>query len=220
VSLASRARLEDSRLDLVSHLALYTSFHRAPGNKLAHAVFVPVILFSAMCLQAYVPLPLLLGPALSHVATLLTVSLVLLLATIDLAGALVLFAILLPMSFAAGLAATLAPASIVVPTAIALQLFGWYATVRIGHCELERPVEVATGAEDSNVYFRRRYHLAEGIGRTLGPIDALIQFCISPLSVVQDGLALLGLRHDLEKRVTRARVEVLARLARGEAPLA
>lgn len=209
------------RLDLVRHLAVYTAFHRAPANRLAHAVLVPAILFSAMCFPAYLgaspshPLASLL-----HLATLLSLLLSAVLATVDVIGALVLLACLVAASALAGAIAGYLPWQAVLPAAIGGHLLSWGAIMILGHGRLEPGIAVGGALQDSNLYFRRRYHLARGLGRDVAGADVVVQFCISPLSVVQDLLVLAGLRRELDGAIRRERARVIERLGRDEAPLA
>lgn len=208
------------RIDRARHLAVYTAFHRSAGNKLLHGVFVPTILFSAMCLQAYLRVPTdhPLG-CLLHLGTLLSLALFAVLSTIDRLGALLLLAWLLPASALAGHLASTVPWLVLVPTAALVHVLSWWFTVKVGHEVVEPELQLEGGAEDSNVYFRRGYYLARDLGCAVSPLDRVIQFCIAPLSVVQDGLALFGLRLRLERAIERERARVLARLSRGGSPL-
>ncbi len=209
------------RLDVVRHLAVYTSFHRAPVNKIAHGIFVPVIFVSMMCLLAYLRIPSA-HPlsSLFHLATVLSFLLWTVLATVDLLGSLVLAAWLLGACVLAGAIVAHVPWWIVVPAAASVHALSWYATVLVGHTRFEQKLVVGGAVEDSNLYFRRRYYLARGLGRAVGPADVLVQLSIAPLSVVQDLLVLAGLRRELEGEIERERERVLDRLRQASPPLA
>lgn len=219
MSSAAQARLLP-RLDVIRHLALYTTFHSSRGNRVAHGVCVPIVLVSGLFLMAYVRLPSAhaLSPLL-HLGTLLTVVMCVALATIDAIGSLCLLAFLLPFSAAAGAAAAGGPALLVIPAAIAVHLAAWYGTVAVGHQKLEPWLATAEGREDSNLYFRRGYYLGRDIGAPVNGLDAFIQFCIAPLSVAQDALLCAGLRRSLQSAIDDERERVTARIERGEAPL-
>jgi uncharacterized membrane protein YGL010W len=208
------------RLDVVRHLGVYTAFHRSPGNKLAHGIFVPVIHFSMMCIQGYLRLP---SPyplsSLAHPGTVISLAVVAVLVTIDAVGSLVIAVWLLSMTALAGSIAARVPCQVLVPIGALVHLLAWYGTVIVGHGRIEPKVVVSGRLEDSNLYFRRRYYLARGLGRDVAWLDVLVQFSVAPLSVVQDCLALVGLRHELEEEIGRERADVLARLAHGAAPL-
>ena len=205
-------------LNVVRHLALYTSFHRGLGNKLIHGLATPLVFFSALCLLAWVGAPA--SNSLLHLGTPLAVVLFLLLATIDLWGALCVFALLLVACAVAGLAVASLPAVVLVPAAVALQLFAWWVAVVMGHERFEPLLQVGAQREDSNLYFRRRYYLAQNLGTAARPIDVVIQFSIAPLAVVQDALVFLGLRHRLERAVLAEQAQIVERLAEGRSPLA
>ncbi|MEZ4295948.1 MAG: hypothetical protein R3B70_13315 [Polyangiaceae bacterium] len=91
------------RLSAVRHLGLYTAFHSAVGNRVAHGVCVPVVLVSMLFLQAYVRVPSShpLG-SLLHLGTALTLALGVVLARIDRVGAAALTGFLLPWCAVAG----------------------------------------------------------------------------------------------------------------------
>ncbi len=209
------------RLGRVRHLALYTTFHQSRGNKLAHGAFVPVILFTTTVILAHARLAIG-GPlgSVAHIATPVAVGLGAVLATIDLAGAALLTAFLLGACALAGALVGMLPAGVLVPVCALLHGLAWYGTVVVGHVRIEPALATEGGPEDSNLYFRRGYYLARDLGTEVGVLDALVQFTIAPLSVVQDGLALLGLRRRLEHDVALERARLVSRLARGEAPLA
>lgn len=209
------------KLDAVRHLALYTAFHRSRGNRVAHAMCTPIVLVSMLFLQAFVRVPAA-DPmsSLFHMGTILTLCLGVVLATIDLAGAALLLAFLLPWCALAGVAARTGPAVVVIPAAIAVHLLAWVGTVGVGHGKLEPWIDVGGQREDSNVYFRRGYYLGRDVGAEVHGIDGLIQFCIAPLAVAQDVLLLAGSRGSFQRAIEAERARVLRRLERGLAPLA
>lgn len=209
------------KLDAVRHLALYTAFHRSRGNRVAHGVCTPIVLVSMLFLQAFVRVPSA-HPmsSLFHIGTVLTLCLGVVLATIDVAGAALLLAFLLPWCALAGVAAQTAPAVVVIPAAVAVHLLAWYGTVGVGHGKLEPWIDVGGQREDSNVYFRRGYYLGRDVGAEVHRIDGLIQFCIAPLAVAQDVLLLAGLRASFQQAIEAERARVLQRIERRLAPLA
>lgn len=204
------------RLDVATHLGLYTAFHRTSANRLTHAIAVPIVLVSLMCVQAYAVIPGA-GP-LAHVGTGLTIALTLVIASVDALGALLLLALLLPCCVATAWLAAL-PFALVAPIALTVHGLAWYATVVVGHEHLEGAVELSTGFEDSNLYFRRGHYRGLALGAPLGLLDPMLQFCIAPLAVVQDVLVVLGARHGLERTIEERRDRVLANLAAGRPPL-
>ena len=209
------------RLDLVRHLALYTAFHRSRANRALHFVGVPLVLFTMMCMVAYLRIPTDHPMAcVAHVATPISLAMVFVLATVDRAGATVLLAALLPACALAGALADVAAWWIVVPAAALLHIASWWGMVVFGHGRIEPDVDVDGRRLDSNVYFRRSYYITREVGSETRSIDALVQFCIAPLSVVQDALVTLGLRRGLERAVIDERQRLLRRLAEGAPPLA
>ncbi|MBK8256106.1 MAG: hypothetical protein IPK82_25985 [Polyangiaceae bacterium] len=206
-------------LSVQQHLGLYTTFHKSSGNRWAHGICVPIVLVSMMFLQAYIRVPATHPAAcLLHVGTLLTVALGVVLASVDLAGAALLTVFLLPWCAIAGQIAMVCTPWIVVPIAVGVHLAAWYGTVVVGHEKLERLVETGTGTEDSNVYFRRGYYLGRNLGVSVTHVDHLIQFCIAPLSVVQDALSSVGFRRGLQERIVTQRTGIELRLADGAPP--
>jgi uncharacterized membrane protein YGL010W len=204
------------RIELDRHLALYTAFHRSRGNKLAHGVLVPIILFTMTCMVAY------LGDhrsPLMHLATPISIAMFVVLAAIDLGGASILFAFLLASCFVGGAIAARVSPWITIPIAALVHLVAWYGTVVIGHEKIEPGISTGDRIEDSNLYFRRGYYCARNLGQPASIVDALAQFCIAPLAVVQDALVLFGARADLETRIEDERARILERLELGQAPL-
>jgi uncharacterized membrane protein YGL010W len=199
-------------LTATHHLGLYTAFHRAPGNKRLHAVFVPLILLTGAVFLAYAGDR---SAALLHAGTLVSVALCSLLARIDRLGALALLSWLLPLCALAGTAVRLVPSTWLLPLAAGIHALAWAATVCLGHQRLEPRLR----EEDSNLYFRRGYFTARDLGLPVALIDRLIQFNIAPLSLTHDGLVWLGLRADAERSIARERIAVLERLLRGEPPI-
>jgi uncharacterized membrane protein YGL010W len=203
-------------LTITHHLALYTAFHRAPGNRVLHAVCVPIILFTGAVLLASVngrPATVI------HGGTLLAVSLCAVLACVDKSCALALLAWLVPLCALAGIAARCVATGWLLPLAAAGHGLAWASTVLLGHVWIEPCLQCAGSTEDSNLYFRRRYFAAQHLGRPTRILDRLIQFNIAPLSLTHDALVWLGLRRNIELRVCEERTVVLVRLRRGEPPL-
>ncbi len=208
------------RLDAVRQLALYGAFHRAALTRTLHAVFVPVVFFTGVALLRYVRLPMAHPLARSLDANApLALALTVVLATIDPLGALLLLALLAVAWLAAGALMALASPWVLAPLLFLAHCGAWYVLVGVAHQRFEPAVRVGGASEDSNLYFRRGYYLGRSLGAPVGTLDAVIQFCIAPLAIVQDGLALLGLRCELQEQIVRERERILERIARGEAPI-
>ncbi len=196
--------MKPCRLTLARHLALYSVFHSSVANRVAHAVFVPIVMGTGIVLLTYTgPLPLVLA-----IGSGLT------LGVLDPVGGL-----LLGLLYAAGYAVSAALLPVVpwywlAPAACALHLCAWYGTVVIGHRVLEPPLDVDGAREDSNVYFRRGFYLGTDLGTELTLLDRLNQFQIAPLSVVFELLFLCGLRRDLKERVEEEASSIRDRLAK------
>jgi uncharacterized membrane protein YGL010W len=199
------------------HLALYTAFHRALGNKRVHAVCVPLILLTGAIFLAYLGDP---RSALLHAGTLVVVVVCAILACIDSYGALALSAWLLPLSGLAGTVVGTMPMEWVLPLAASVHVGAWILTVSVGHTWIEPVLESAGTLENSNLYFRSGYFMARSLGCPVSPIDSMIQFNIAPLSLTHDVLLLLGLRREQEQHIARQRELVLQRLHCGQAPFA
>ena len=208
------------KIDLVRHLALYTAFHRTLGNRVAHGICTPVVLVSGQFLMAWVGFPSQ-GPSagLLHLGTAVSIALCAVLASIDLLGAALMAGALLPASAIAGTLVARGPLAVVLPAAATVHLLAWYGTVVIGHLRLEGTLPVGGHRDDTNLYFRRGYYLGRGLGAATGRLDPLVQFCIAPLAVVQDVLAGLGFRRELQGAVASERGRVLERIAQGVPPL-
>lgn len=195
-------------LSLTEHLALYTAFHRGPGNRAVHAICMPLIFLSGGVFFALV-----------KAAAPVALAMVALLALVDRRGALVMGAWLVPVALAASAALDLWPFVILAPLMVVVHLAAWALTVRVGHLRFEPTLRVQSREEDSNLYFRQHYFTASGLGVAVRLTDRAVQFCIAPLSVTHDLLVWLGFRRDLEARIVRARAAILERLSRGDAPL-
>ena len=204
-------------LGIVRHLALYTTFHRSRANRIVHAVAVPLILFTGLCWLAQLGSPV--SPLL-NVGTLIALTMCAVLATVDAFGAACLLGPLMVACAGAGLMVRHVSPVTILPASAIVHLLAWYVTVVIAHGELEPQLDVGTQhREDSNLYFRRRYFLAHHLGTRVGPLDALVQFSIAPLAVVQDALVLVGLRHSLERAIAGERARVPDRIAARTSPL-
>lgn len=189
------------RFTLAEHLGLYAAFHRDRRNRVVHAVCTPLILWSGEVLWAQlalaVPLALVLGAAL---------------ATIDLVGALVIGALLVPPAVLLE-----AQGGALVWPALGVHLAAWWAQTWVGHLRYEPAVKTPHGAQDSNLYFRAGWFHARGLGGTA--LDGLVQFCIAPLAALYDGWFALGRGHGLEAQMLAVRARVLERIAAGLVPL-
>lgn len=201
------------RLDVVHHLALYRSFHRARTTKILHGMFVPVILLTGM--QLLVPTPLVGW----RLPVAMSVGMCALLALVDPLGSLLLGLFLAAGAIGATTLADHFPWWSLVAVAAVVHAAGWWLIVLVAHQRFEPHVRLVGRSEDSNVYFRRGYYTAQNLGTRVGALDRWIQFLIAPLSVVQDGLAAFGLRRGLERRCEAESAVLLERLARGEPPM-
>lgn len=204
------------RLDRVRHLALYAAFHRSGVNRALHGVCMPVILWTGFVLVS--TLTWRGAPAWAHPGVPMLAALLLILARIDAVGAVAVGAWLVPGSALAAELARGRPWWLVVSTALALQMAGWWATVALGHERFEPRVDVDGRDEDSNLYFRRGYFVVRGSGRDVRRIDGLVQFIIAPLASTQDALDALGLRRTLSRAVDAERDAILGRLRAGQRP--
>jgi uncharacterized membrane protein YGL010W len=210
------------RFSLAEQLALYGMFHRDPRNRRVHALAMPFILWSGFALGALVPmsaalpipdpwrglLPANLGLAVYGAAALCFASL-------DVVAALILCAWVLPLLVAADQIAARAPASIVLPGALAVQIAGWYLSVIVGHERLEPRVEEAGRLVSTNVYLEKRMFRLRNVGRRAGPVDAFVQFAIAPYHLTFEALFRLGYRPALRRRVKALEAAGLRRMARG-----
>ena len=204
-------------LSAVQHLALYSAFHRAAGNKALHALCVPLIFLTGAVLLAYAGDR---SHALLHAGTLAVACGCIALACIDRVGAFALFAWLAPLCGLAGLAVRSVPSASLLPLAAAVHALAWVLTVSVGHARLEPGVMLGGYTEDSNLYFRAGYFTAREIGCPVAPIDRVIQFCIAPLALTHDALVSVGFRAAYERRIVRQREVVLERLRCGHPPFA
>lgn len=204
-------------LDKSDHLAVYTSFHQSTGNKRLHTTFLPFIILSVVTVLAYIKIDSSLH--LFHLGTLISLLVVLVIASIDLTGAICSLFWILPLCTLSGYIADSFSIFIVIPSAILMFVIGYYATVVIGHFRIEPLLQVKTRHEDSNYYFRKGYVFSQGLHPDLGLADALVQFCIAPLAFTHEWMCQLGLRKKIEQKIILKRVHFIERLAQGQKPL-
>ena len=198
-----------NRLPLVQHLALYTAFHQDHRNRLVHQLASPLVYFSAMlALQVLVPvlvLPLLLAS-------------VAMLALADWKGALAFgFGLVVEWGAAAWLSHQL-PTLPLLALAAVVQGGAWAALIFIGHTRFEAHLDVEGKPASKGLYFERHYNFGKGLGTSVNLYDRMLQFSIAPLAHSNEVLSALGLRRDLEQRVSAERANVVARLAAGQTP--
>ncbi len=200
-----------NRLPIVQHLALYTAFHQDHRNRLVHQLASPLVYFSAMlALQVLVPvlvLPLLIAS-------------VAMLALANWQGALAFgLGLLVEWAAAAWLSHQL-PTLPLLALAAVVQGGAWAALIFIGHTRFESHLDVEGKPASKGLYFERHYNFGKGLGASVNLYDRMLQFSIAPLAHSNELLFALGLRRDLEQRISAERARVVARLGEGQAPFA
>lgn len=188
------------RLSLVQHLAMYTAFHQAPRNRALHAAGVPLVLFTALVLFAYV----------GSLGTVLSALTFVLFMRLDVGGAAVLSGLCLTGSLVASALVNLVPAPVLIPLTLIFHGLAWYLLVVVGHLRHEPMIETPRGPVDSNEYFRRGLFLAKNTGVQVSFFDKLIQFSISPLAATHELFEVLGLRGEIGAQVAAVRAEFIA----------
>jgi uncharacterized membrane protein YGL010W len=204
-------------LDKSDHLAVYTSFHRSVGNKRLHTIFLPFIVLSVLTVLAYLNVHS--SFHMLHLGTIVALLVVLVIASIDLPGAICSLFWIIPLCVFSGYLADSFPIFIVIPSAILTFLIGYYATVVVGHFKMEPLLQIKNMREDSNYYFRKGYVFSQGLHPDLGLADALVQFCIAPLAFTHEGLYQLGMRKKIEQKIIIKRSDFIQRLANDQQPL-
>jgi uncharacterized membrane protein YGL010W len=198
-----------NQLPIERHLALYTTFHQDPRNRMVHQLASPFVYFSAiLAVQALVPAlvwPLLLGG-------------VALLAIADWKGALAAGAgFVLELGAAVWLSHQLSTLPLLAIAAV-VQGGAWATLIFLGHTVYEPHVDVEGAPASKGLYFERQYNLGKGLGARLNLFDRLLQFSIAPLAHANELLFAVGLRHDLEAQIATEREQVIARLSAGQTP--
>jgi uncharacterized membrane protein YGL010W len=203
------------RLSSAQHLGLYAAFHRSRSNRLLHAACLPFICWTGLVVLWWLPLPRLGSVSLVTAVPLVTV---VALSLIDGRGACWLAAWLLPL--VGGAAATAERLAVwpACPLVLALHVAAWALAVDFGHTKLEPALCIDGVAQDSNVYFRRRYFVARHVGCATNSTDAFIQFSVSLLGSTHDLLALLRRSNPLSGAVEHEAARIRERLARGLPP--
>jgi hypothetical protein len=154
-----------------------------------------------------------------HLGALVSMLVVLVISSIDLIGAICMLFWLVPLCMFSGYLADTYSPLIVIPASVVLFMLSYYAIVIYGHYKIEPALQVHSGQEDSNYYFRKGYVFSQGLHPDAGWADGLVQFCISPLAFTHDWLVWFGLRKKMDKKITHKRQHFINRLSAGEQPL-
>jgi hypothetical protein len=197
------------RLSRAQHLALYSVFHRSAANRLVHGMSLPVVMLTGAVLVCHLHW---------FLALAIVFGLCALLALIDFAGALLVAAWLVPLCGVGALIAQEFSASWQIALVVVLQLVAWWLAVRVGHVRIEPSVLTPGGAEDSNLYFRRRYFVAANLGVPISRADVFVQFAIALLASTRDVLVWCGFDGKFAREVDFLREGILIRLRQGLSP--
>jgi uncharacterized membrane protein YGL010W len=198
-----------NRLPIERHLGLYTAFHRDPRNRVVHQLAAPFV-YGSVLLALQVLMPDLVLP--------LLIASVAMLAIADWQSAALVGLGLVAEWAAAVWLSHRSPGGPLLLLAAVMQGGAWAALIFIGHHLFEPHLDVGGQPASKGLYFERNFNLAAGLGAPVNLYDRVLQFSIAPVAHSNELLFALGLRRDLEQRVSAERERVVARLDHGQAP--
>ena len=208
-------------LSLAQHIGLYSAFHRTPKNRNLHQIGIPLVILSGLIACSYLSfskstLPL---ANLQHLGTLVSISLFLVTASLDLVGAFFLLSLLIPLAWLTGFVTNFITWEWALLIAFGVQICSWLALLALGNGRFETKIKVGEFFVTANVYFRKGFFLGNNLGVEVSLMDRLNQFSIIMLIAVNATLQRFGCRSSLRRKSLEVSKQVITQLSLGQAPL-